>query len=95
MFQFRIPYPVNPEYRQALFTKAHSLVSGHGTLEGTPERGIFQGRTIVGKFAGSYRALNDSAELEIEVSEKPWLVTHHMVEHEVRKLFAPASGRTV
>ncbi|WP_422928752.1 hypothetical protein [Singulisphaera sp. PoT] len=87
MFHFRVPYPVDPGRRKDLFSQAVSKVSSHGKLEGTPDRGTFEGKTIIGNFAGSYRAIDASAELEIQVTEKPWLVTNHMIEREFKKVF--------
>ncbi len=90
MALFRVPYPVDSAHRLALFTKATTLLAPHGTFEGTPEKGMFRGKTPIGSFAGSYKALDKTAELEIEITEKPWIVSHHMLEHEVRKLFSQA-----
>jgi len=90
MATFRVPYPRDPEKRQALFEKANSKLSGHGTMEGTPETGTFHGSTIIGRFAGSYRALEDTDEMEIEIHNKPFLVTMGMIEHEAKKIAAEA-----
>ena len=89
MGQFRVPYPREPEERRVLFEKVADLLSRHGEYEGTPEKGTFGGKTPFGRFAGTYQALGESGELEITLTEKPWLVSTHMVEHEVRKLIAP------
>ena len=85
---FRVPYPEDPEARRALFQRAIEKLTRHGSYDGTPERGTFRGSTPIGSFAGSYRALDGAGELEIELTKKPWLITTHMVEHEVRKLLA-------
>lgn len=87
---FRVPYPTNSENRRALFERAAALLVGHGTFEGTPDGGTFQGTTPLGRFAGRYRAIDHSGELEIELTKKPWLVSTHLVEHEVRKLLQSA-----
>jgi hypothetical protein len=88
MVVFRVPYPEEPATRRDLFEKIASLVSRHGTYEGTPERGTFQGSTPIGGFAGSYRAIEGSGELEIALSKKPFLVTPHFLEKEVRKFLS-------
>ena len=88
MAVFRVPYPEDPERRQALFHRAATALGRHGRYEGTPEKGHFEGTTPLGKFAGSYRAVEGSPELEIELTKKPWLVSTHLVEREVRKMLA-------
>jgi len=88
MARFRVPYPDDPRHRQALFQRAASVLERHGRYEGTPAEGRFEGMTPLGAFAGSYRAIEQTGELEIELTKKPWLVTTHRLEREVRKLFA-------
>jgi hypothetical protein len=88
MAVFRVPYPDDPERRQALFQRVADLLTRHGRYEGTPEQGRFEGTTPLGHFAGSYRAVDGSPELEIELTKKPWLVSAHRLEREVRKLMA-------
>lgn len=90
MALIRVPYPRDPDERRALFEKAAAIVERHGSYEGTPERGAFRGHTPIGGFAGTYRALDDSGEIEIELTQKPWLVSTHMIEHEVRRMLARA-----
>jgi hypothetical protein len=90
MAVFRVPYPDDPERRRALFDQVAAVVVRHGTYEGTPEQGKFEGSTPIGGFAGSYRFLASSGELEVELTKKPWFVSTHMVEHEVRKYLARA-----
>ncbi len=88
MSLIRVPYPRDPERRRAVFGRVAGLLKQHGTYEGTPDRGVFQGATPIGKFAGSYRALDQSGELEIQLTRKPLLVSTNHVEGELRKLLA-------
>ncbi len=90
MALIRVPFPKEYERRQALFDRAAAALGRHGSYEGTPEQGTFRGHTPIGGFAGSYRVLDDSGELEIALSRKPWLVPTHLVEHEIRKFVAEA-----
>jgi hypothetical protein len=85
MAVFRIPYPERPEEREALFDRAVAALGKHGSYEGTYSEGTFRGTTPIGGFAGTYRALNGSGEMEIVLTKKPWLVSAHLIEHEVRK----------
>jgi hypothetical protein len=80
----RIPYPSDPETRHSLFTRAAAVLSQHGTYEGTPETGQFHCQSPVGRFAGSYRVVEDS--LEITLTRKPRLVPVSLIEHELRRL---------
>ncbi len=88
MAVFRVPYPEDPERRRDLFHKVAALLSRHGSYEGTPEKGTFQGSTPIGRFAGSYRSIEGTAELEIELTKKPLLVSAHLLEKEVRKFLS-------
>ena len=90
MAVFRVPYPEEPERREALFRRAADLIVRHGRYEGTAARGTFEGSTPIGAFAGSYRALDGAGQLEIELLKKPWLVSVHRIEHEVRKFLTRA-----
>lgn len=90
MASFRVPYPVDPSQRQAVFERASGFLSRHGSFEGTPESGSFQGHSPVGRFAGTYRSLDDSGQLEITLTKKPMLVPTSLVEHEVKKFLAHA-----
>jgi hypothetical protein len=88
MVVFRVPYPEDPERRRELFRKWAALLSRHGSYEGDHERGTFQGNTPIGRFAGSYRTVDGSGELEIELTKKPFLVTTHFLEKEVRRFLS-------
>ena len=85
MAKIRVPYPGDPEARRALFGRAVALLGSHGKYEGTPDGGSFRGSTPIGNFAGNYRSPAGSDVLEIELTQKPWLVPVSVVEHEVRK----------
>lgn len=88
MAVFRVPYPDDPERRRDLFHRVAAILARHGSYEGTPERGTFQGSTPIGRFAGSYRAIDGAGELEIALTKKPLLLTTHLVEKEVRKFLS-------
>ena len=88
MALIRVSYPSDPERRRVVFARAVALLARHGSYEGTPERGVFHGSTTLGHFAGSYRLLDGTGELEIEMTKKPLLISTHHVEKEIRKLLA-------
>jgi hypothetical protein len=90
MATIRVPYPGDPEDRRALFERAAAYLSRHGTYEGTPDGGTFQGTTPVGRLAGTYRSPAGSDVLEIYLTHKPWLVPVSVVEYEVRRFLAQA-----
>jgi hypothetical protein len=93
MATIRVPYPGDPEQRQALFERAIDYLKSHGTYEGTPEGGSFQGKSVLGSFVGSYRSPVGSDVLEIELTQKPWLVPLSLFEYEVRKILAELSRK--
>jgi hypothetical protein len=83
MRSFRVPYPADPDARRSLFARAAAVLSRHGEYDGTQDEGRFQGRSPLGRFAGTYRALGDA--LEITLTHKPMLVPIALVEREVRR----------
>ena len=88
MALIRVPFSPNPEHRRALFERAAAFLSRHGSYEGTPDEGTFHGTTPIGGFAGSYRVIEPAGDLEILLTKKPWLVSVHMIEKEIRRLLA-------
>jgi hypothetical protein len=90
MSTFRVPYPADPERRRSLFERAAGYLARHGTYQGTPDGGTFEGHTPVGRFAGSYRSTAGSETLEITLSRKPLLIPTSLVEHEVKKFLQRA-----
>jgi hypothetical protein len=88
MARFRVPYPSDPERRRAVFARAVARLGRHGTHAGTPEAGTFRGSTPVGGFAGTYRSPEGSDELEIELTQKPWLVGAGLIESKTREFMA-------
>jgi hypothetical protein len=85
MHVIRVPYPMDPEYRRATFARAQAKLGRHGTCQGTPEEGSFRGSTPIGRFSGHYRSLDGSGILEVELTEKPWLISASWIEHELRR----------
>lgn len=88
MATFRVPYPREPDRRQALFDKAISKMGSHGTCQGTPDEGTFHAKTPIGDLQGSYRSEPGSDEVEFEISKKPFLVPLAMIESEAKKFVA-------
>jgi hypothetical protein len=88
MRRIRLPYPEEPEPRRRLVDRARGLVKPFGVLDGTTEAGTFRASTPIGRFAGTYHSPPGCGEVEIELAEKPWLVSLHRFESEVRKFLA-------
>jgi len=82
---FRVPYPSDPERRRALFEQALAKLARFGRCEGTPEAGTFSGSTPVGGVAGSYRVVEETGELEVDITKKPIFVPMSVIESEARK----------
>jgi hypothetical protein len=85
MHVIRVPYPTDPERRRATFERILAKLGRHGTLQGSPEVGSFRGSTPIGHFAGHYRSPDGSGMLEIELTEKPWLISASWIEREARR----------
>jgi hypothetical protein len=90
MAVFRVPIPDDPEQRRTLFERAAARLSGHGRYEGTPEAGLFEGHTPIGRFAGAYRVVAQDNELEVEIHKKPFFVPLALIESEARKFLTSA-----
>ena len=90
MATFRVPYPSDPERRQALFDTALAKMGRHGSCEGTPDEGSFRASTPIGDLAGTYRSEPGSSEVVFEISKKPFLVPLAMIESEARRFVATA-----
>ena len=88
MGTFHVPYPKEPERRQAIFERVVAKLSRFGSCQGTPEEGAFQGSTPIGSFAGSYRSPAGDDVIEVQITKKPWLVSLSMIETEARKFMA-------
>ncbi len=85
MAKFRVPYPADPVRRKEVFDKGVAALGKFGKCEGTPDIGVFQGSTPLGDFAGRYISEEGSAEIEVEILKKPFLVPIAMIESEARK----------
>jgi hypothetical protein len=90
MATFRVPYPSEPERRQALIDTAVAKMGRHGTFEGTPDAGSFQAKTPIGELSGTYRSEPGSTEVEFTILKKPFLVPLSMIESEARKFVQTA-----
>jgi hypothetical protein len=85
MASIRVPIPSDPERRRAVLERALNMIQRYGSHEGTLESGTFQGTTLVGSFAGSYRCPPGAEDLEIEFTKKPWIISYARIEAEVYK----------
>ena len=91
MTEIRVPFPVEPERRQAVFDRAADAWTRHGgSYLGGPDAGAFDGRTPVGRFRGSFEAPPGAPELVLRLDEKPWLIPSGVIAHFVRKALSEA-----
>lgn len=86
MASIRVPYPAEPEKRRTLFDRLAAELVRFGTYEGTPERGTFAGKTPVGRLAGRYHSPEGADWLQIDLTEKPWLIPASVIELQLRLL---------
>ena len=85
MHAFRVPFPTDPASRETKLHRLRSLIGGLGEIEGDHEAGTFHGSTPFGRFAGSYRSVEGTGEIEIVIDEKPFFVSHGRIESEARR----------
>lgn len=86
MASIRVPYPADPERRRHLFERLVAELSRFGSYQGTTERGSFAGTTPIGRLAGRYSSAEGTDWLQIDLTEKPWLVPASVVEMQLRLL---------
>jgi hypothetical protein len=84
----RLSYTTDPDARRRLLDRARRLAAPFGTIEGTIDAGSFHCSTPIGPFAGYYRSIEDSDEIELEIVQKPWLISVRRIEHEARRFLA-------
>ena len=90
MSKFRVPYPADPNHRQALFDKAIAQMGSYGSCEGTPDAGTFRARTPIGELAGSFRSEPGSNEVEFDIHKKPMLVPLALIQSQAKKFVETA-----
>jgi len=90
MATFRVPYPTEPDRRQALFDKAVAKMGSLGSCSGTPDSGTFHAKTPIGELSGSYASDPGSDEVEFEIAKKPFLVPLAMIESQARQFIETA-----
>jgi hypothetical protein len=88
--RFQVPYPTDPERRPGPVREGPGQAGAARHLPGHADEGTFRGSTPIGRFLGRYLSPAGSDVVEIELTEKPWLVTVSMIEHEVRKFLNTA-----
>jgi len=78
---------INDDIHAILKKVESSIIGSGGTFEGTSERGIFHGKSVVGLIKGEYCSVADD-EIKITIKDKPFIVPHSMIETEIRKYFS-------
>jgi hypothetical protein len=69
----------------SIIEKVKSKITGHGgKFEGDSEHGFFGGRSAFGTIKGEYISISDN-ELEIIITDKPFIVPYKMIEYRVRE----------
>lgn len=87
MSKLVVPYPTDPNQRQALFERARAH-AGAGAVEGTPDSGSFFIKLPLGQFAGSYHSEPGSNEIAVHFESRPRFIPLALIEREARKLVA-------
>ncbi len=90
MSTFRVPYPVDPARRQALFDKGVAKMGKYGSCSGTADAGSFRAKTPIGELAGTYNSEPGSNEIELDITKKPFLVPLAIIQSEARRFVETA-----
>lgn len=80
MGSFNLNYPGD---KSQLLNKIKSTIGDKGQFAGDESRGVFEGGTPLGKFAGSYTINGD--EISINIDKKPFLVSDNRIKEEFEK----------
>jgi hypothetical protein len=68
--------------------RVRSIITGKGgRFEGDAACGSFEGQTVVGIIKGEYRCVA-AGELEITITDKPFIVPYGSIESEIRRYFS-------
>ncbi len=71
----------------SVLKKVESEITGSGgNFKGNPEKGSFDGKSLLGLIRGEYCCLPGN-EMRITITHKPFLVPYHVIEAEIRKYF--------
>jgi len=63
-----------------------AIVKNGGEFKGDTNKGMFAGKTILGKIKGEYACLSDD-EVEITITKKPLVATKSKIESAIREYF--------
>jgi len=65
--------------------ESHIADSG-GSFNGTVERGVFEGKSLLGMIRGEYACVSPE-EIIVTITHKPFAVPYSIIESEIRKYF--------
>ena len=77
--QFSIYYPKSKELLVA--DLEHAILKTNGEFYGDVTKGVFQGKTPIGGFSGSYIVQDDN--IHVTIDKKPFLVSCGRIEDEI------------
>ena len=67
--------------------RVRSEITGNGgRFEGDTEYGSFDGKSVLGSIKGEYRCIAGN-EIEITITDKPFIVPYGMIESEIKQYF--------
>ena len=64
-------------------TARQAIVKHGGTLDEKGDKGVFEINIGIGKIAGNYKITG--AEVEFNITNKPFIISCHRIEKEIRK----------
>jgi len=77
---------LNDEIPSVLKRVEEEISGSGGSFKGDPEKGSFDGKSILGDIRGEYCCVSGN-EIIITITHKPFLVPYHVIESEIRKYF--------
>lgn len=64
----------------------NAIIESGGEFEGDTSKGVFSGKSILGKIKGEYASLSEE-EIEITITKKPFIAPTKKIESAIREYF--------
>lgn len=78
---------VNDEISSVLAKVESAITENGGTFLGDNSKGMFHGKSVVGAIKGEYCSVSEN-EIQIRITDKPFIVSYSMIEGEIKKYFS-------
>lgn len=78
---------IKTDLPDALREVEDAIIENGGVFKGDTSRGVFSGKTILGKIKGEYACLSDD-NIEVTIVKKPFAAPNGKIESAIREYFS-------